>query len=232
MQPAATPRSPSAPRGASSSASAEPTTAGETGARAAAASAGRESWSLASASYQVPKTDPALSQETKCLFPRYVYRAVSINDQNSPDGILYVPEEALMRHSRDALRKLAVEAVAHGNRIFSPFLHFTADLNAAYRLLRERSPRYVGQIIRVDTEKLDGKAFIDLSTPKAQRKWLSEEHNENKKLEVTADDLSTARNYALKDRELLFIAKVPDSCIVFVDHITGKVLDPQPQDPF
>ena len=228
---APTSRSPSAPRGASSSASAEPTTAGETGARAAAASAGGE-WSLASASYQVPKTDSALSQETKSDLPRYVYRAVSVNDKNSPDGILMVPEESLMTQSRDAKRKMAIEAVAHGNKFVSPFLHFTADTKAVYKLLRERSPRYVGQIIRVDTEELDANAFIDLSTQKGQRKWLNEEHNVNKKLEVTFDDLSTARNYALKDKELLYMSKVPDSCIVFVDCITGQVLDPQPQDPF
>ena len=186
-------------------------------------------WSLAEVAGAPPSartTDSALSQDGKFLFPHYLYRAISKRDAASPSGILWSPDASMMTHERDYLRKLAVEGVAHGNQRHTPFLHFTTSLVSAYSLLRERSERYLGQVVRIDTMLLEALAIIDLSTPKCQRLWLSEEHGS--KHPVSYDDLAVARKYVIKDLEVLYMAPVRDEAITYVDPISGEVV----QDPW
>ena len=185
-------------------------------------------WSVVTPSgdpFSKATSNSALSQESQFLFPPFLYRAVSECDTLAKD-ILDAPEAYLMELERDAKRKMAVEAVAHGNNAHTPVLHFTTSLKAVYNLLRERKDRYYGQVVRVETHLLNEKAIIDLSTPKSQKMWLNEEWETTHPVEQA--DLEAARVYVKKDREVLYLAPVPEEAIAWVDCVTGEVL----QDPW
>ena len=185
-------------------------------------------WSVVTPSgdpFSKATSNSALSQESQLVFPQYLYRAVSERDTRAT-GILYAPDAYLMDLERDAKRKMAVEAVAHGNNAHTPVLHFTTSLRAVYNLLRERKGRYYGQVVRVETRLLNEKAIIDLSTPKTQKMRLNEEWETTHPVEQ--EDLEAARVYVKKDREVLYLAPVPEEAIAWVDYLTGLVL----QDPW
>jgi hypothetical protein len=154
--------------------------------------------------------------------PCFLYRAISKRDLVSGPNVLWSPPPELMTYGRDHVRKLMIEAIAHGNTKETPFLHFAADLHTCYTLMRERGERYTGQVARVDTVLLDLAALVFLNTDSTRRQYLSEEHGP--KYPVSYEDLGTARMYAKKDNEILYMAAVPVEAIAIVDHISGQSL--------
>ena len=119
----------------------------------------------------------------------------------------------------DEFRALLVTAIAHGNDLqgASPFLHTTANLSKAIRIVQERRPLYSNWLCR--WKKTCTEHRIDFCDKKDQQKWLSEHDDDN---ELIRDAVKSCRSYVQKYAEVVYLRHLGDANVTWWDEFHKK----------
>ena len=142
---------------------------------------------------------------------QYVYRVLRAFE--SP-WKMRIPPDVRLSHSE--MRGMLVVAIAYGNEPgeSSPFLHTTASLKKAIRIVQERKSLYSHWLTRWKKNCVEER--VDFETSADKQKWLSENDSDS---ELLRQAVMTCRSYVQKDSEIVYMRHPGDSNIEWWDEV-------------
>ena len=145
---------------------------------------------------------------------QYVYRVLRAFE--SP-WAMRIPPNVDLVHSE--MPVMLVMAIAHGNEEHeqSPFLHTTASLKKAIRIVQERKSLYSNWLTRWKKNCVEER--VDFETGADRQKWLSENDNDS---ELVRQAVMTCRGYVQKDSEIVYMRHPGDRNIEWWDEKQKK----------
>ena len=142
---------------------------------------------------------------------QFVYRVLRAGE--SP-WRMRIPPMVDLEHKE--MRALLVTEIAHGTeeQQHSPFLHTTASLKKAIRIVQERKSLYSHWLTRWKKNCVEER--VDFETSADKQKWLSEDDNDS---EFMRQAVMTCRSYVQTDSEIVYMRHPGDSNIEWWDEV-------------